>query len=623
MNRPNFRLALIGLVLGVILALALVPQTRLLLKMQASSPAALKASLNDCPAPQTAPFVASHPNDYQIQLAAPFDIQAQTQLQYARSLIPRFPGSASLRANILRYAMLREINLWRSDDYLLQEQPVVKPPVWEKPTTPAELAEFDADAAAGERLDPDNAYFPFMRSVGLFMAHRDAEGLAAVERASRKTLWREYCEDEVQGHWRISDHLKGGRETLASMSAAAALLLPHYARLRSVARIVTYKAVLLEQAGHPLQGLALRRALARCGYLMTTQSPIIIGNLVGIAISEVARSRPGGVPPLKSGLDAVRDQRTRRQILQQRLDTYVAYARRLGQEDAAREAQTQFAEEQQIVHADTFTAYTMGQKTTDFTRLLVSLVCGWALITNLLTLGLLGLAAWGLSHLPRIREGRPLSAGAGVGIGIALFFGLVALALLHEPPPEGGENIFLGVFMDTLLPLAGLAIFAVLRPAFRKPLGRGIVAGVVTLAILWAIGALSAWKMASSYDIVSLMTSFGGSAGLLSSGDSQNTPLPTQILQGSVIGLLVPVLLIVVLAVGARSRRVPLSVGLVRGFCAAALPTFCVLALAYGGLLLWTARQESTANYALMQSLQGEGQYIAQLTGQTWPGPVR
>ena len=42
-----------------------------------------------------------------------------------------------------------------------------------------------------------------------------------------------------------------------------------------------------------------------------------------------------------------------------------------------------------------------------------------------------------------------------------------------------------------------------------------------------------------------------------------------------------------------------------------------------GNLLLWTARQESAANYGLERSSHGEGQYLAELTGQTWPEPVQ
>ena len=623
MNSLNFRLALIGLAAGVIIALALVPQTRLLFKMQALPPSGAASTLAGCPPNRTA-FVQSHPNDYQIQLAAPFDTQTQTQVQFARILVPRFPDSASLRANILRYATLHDIHLVRDEDYLLEGQPVPKLKPWERTVeanVPAQLAAFDADAAAGERLDPHNAYFPFMRAAGLFAGHRDAEGLAAVQRASQKTQWREYMADEVEGHLRINNAVNGGQEAVSALAVAASLLLPQYSRLRAVARIVTYKAVLLEQAGHPRQGLVLRRELSRSGYLMTSQSTMLIGNLVGTAISQVSRIRPGGIPFPKSGLDAVNDKQTREQIFQRRMDMYLAYVRRLGQEDAAREAQAQFAGEHEVRQIP-FTDFTFGLRTTDYIRLGFSLAFGWVLVTNLLMLALLGLAAWGLSRLPHVREGRPLPAGARAGVWVGLIFGLAALVLFYNTRLEDMGSLIL-LLLVTLLPLAALPIFAVLRPSFRKPLLRGILAGAGTLAFGWALGALAAWKIHPAYDTSWLLASFDIGAGQMDSADSRNPSLPMQTLQGAVAGLAVPILLALALAGAARIRRVPVSVGLVQGFRDAALPMFCGLIFLYGGLLLWTARQESAANYALSRSLQGDGQYLAELTGQTWPGPVR
>ncbi len=607
------RFALLGLAAGVMLALALVPQTRLLLKMQALPASGLLCG-ND--APRREQLVKSHPNDYGIQLAGQTSYQGQTQLQYARSLVPRFPDNPSLRANILRYAMLHEIRMARDEDYLLQGQPVpkTKPSSWEQPSTPAQLAAFDADAAAGERLDPDNAYFPFMRSVGLFAAHRDAEGLAAVGQASRKTQWREYMEDEVEGRWRVNENLYGGRETVASLAVSAAVLLPQYSRLRGVARVVTYKAVLAEQSGHPETGLAWRAELARCGYLMTSQSTYLIGNLVGIAISEVARSRPGGAPPWKSGLDAQNDAAKRDQVMRQRLDAYLVYVRRQGREDAAQEALRQFQGEEEVRHLP-IGDYMMGEKTSDFLRLPFSLALGWALATNLLTTALLGLAAWGLSRLPFFRELRPLPTGASFGAGIALLFSLAVVFFFHDTRPEDMGGVVMTLLVFSLVPLAGGAVFAALRPAFRRPFIVGTLSALGMLTVLLAFASLSAWKINGAANLLDLVN-----GGLFSGNDAPNSSaLSPPTLLGSAVGLAVPLLLALILTIASRVRRVPVSTGLVRGFCAAVPPIFCGLIFLYGGLLLWTARQETAANYALVRSLHGEGQYLAQLTGQKWP----
>src|SRR5438876_457325 len=59
----------------------------------------------------------------------------------------------------------------------------------------AALPAYDREGAEGERLDRDNAYFPFMRAAGLLAGHRDAEALAAIRRAGAKARWDDYCYD--------------------------------------------------------------------------------------------------------------------------------------------------------------------------------------------------------------------------------------------------------------------------------------------------------------------------------------------------------------------------------------------------------------------------------------------
>lgn len=68
------------------------------------------------------------------------------------------------------------------------------------PPAAEHLAAYDRDAKEGERLDPDNAYFPLMRAVGLFAARRDKEAIEAIERASRKPRWEDYTNEEAEAH---------------------------------------------------------------------------------------------------------------------------------------------------------------------------------------------------------------------------------------------------------------------------------------------------------------------------------------------------------------------------------------------------------------------------------------
>lgn len=614
------RLILIGLTLGILLALIVAPQTRWLVWPQLAP-----GLISDAQNRQR--FVQAHPNDYAVQLGGQPEKPTLTQLQYARSLVPRFPDNPSLRANILRYAT-QDLSLNRPDSSgnLLsgKPDPPPNPRRDSPPPTPAQLAAFDADAAAGERLDPDNAYFPFMRSVGLFAAHRDAEGRAAVRRAGTETAWREYYEDEVEGKWAVMEGVYGHREAVAGSAVAAGLLFPHYAPLRAVARLVTVQAVEAEQAGRAEDGLALRRSLARCGDLMRAESKSYIGTLVGIAISAISRSRPGGAAAITAepGASTSPDDNDRHdRLAQRRLDAYCDYVTRLGHPDAAREARAQAAAGEQARHLS-LGAFAFGSPLGDFARLGIALGVGWVTAANLLLLLLLGFAAGGLGRLPGIGARRPLPAGASAGAWAVLLLTLAVLLCFHDTRPveAGGAVVTVAVFL--FVPLAFLSVGAVLRPAFRRPFGRAMLAGMVTLAVLGLLAALAAWQTHGLDTLVSVASQILAE----SPGDGMPPVQPTaqaQLLLGIALGAALPLLLAIVLGIAARIQRAPASAVLVTGFRAWTPQLACVLAILYGGLTLWTVRQESAVNYGLERSLHGEGQYLAQLTGKPWPGPVR
>jgi len=629
MKSRQTRLTLLGLALGVLLALVIAPQTRWLVRPQ------LALGLTDDAQSQRR-FVRDHPDDYSVQLAAlpsgpPSPSQTSSvdqsadQLQHARGLVPRFSENPSLRANLLRYAA-PELHLPRaeSSSNLLSGKPDTPHPLRrDAPPTPAQLAAFDADAAAGEKLDPDNAYFPLMRAVGLFAAHRDADGLAAVTRASTKTAWREYYADEVEGSWRILDGVDGRREAVTSMVAWERLLFPHYQSLRDVALLVTAKAVQREKAGRPEEGLALRRSLARCGDLMRAESDSYIGSLVGIAIITNSQLRPGGAAPIhpEPGTSSSPDINDR--LAQNRLNAYCDYVARLGHPEAAREARAQAEAAEQVHHITLAIAkFGFGSSFQDVTRLTALLVISWALVADVVLLLLLGLAAVVLGRLLRTRARRPLPAGAAVGIWVALLLGAALPLLFKDTRPEEAGGLILTGAVFLFVPLALLSVYAVLRPAFRRPLGRAVLSGLVTLVALSVLSVVAARGMHGADALmtaVSQMLSLSGNDG----GPVTDIPAQQQVFLETALAMALPLLLAVALSIAARVKRVPVSSGLVGGFRAWTPPLVCALAVFYGGLTLWTVRQENAVNYGLSRSLHGEGQYLAELTGKPWPGPVR
>ena len=612
MNTRQTRFTLLGLAFGILLALLISPQTRWLVRAQLLPSALLPGHYEQ----QKRLFVEQHPGDYQIQLAGQTENSHLTQVDYARSLVLRFPDSASLQAYILRYATVREVRLARDEDFLLGGQPVPAHAAAPNnpPPTAANLAAFDAEAAAGERLDPDNAYFPFMRAFGLFAAHHDSEGLAAVQRASEKHIWREYLDDEVEGHWRINDAIYGGREAISAGAVSASVLFPHYQQLRGVARVVAYKAILDEQAGHPEQGLAKREALGRCGELMQVQSTSLIGNLVGGAINAISRSRPGGAPPLNSNSHLSGTQQQ-----QERLNLYCAYVVKIGHPEAAAKARADNQTWQQIHRITSkIDMFYFGIGMAGLTRLMVMLIAGWVLFPNILSVFLLGLVAAGLSRLPQIQARRPLPAGAAAGVWSIVVIGLVLVAVFFD---AGSADFLMFGALVVSLPLIFMALLALVSPPLRRSIVTALLSAGVTLGVIALFGLLASWQMHGGTELVTTLRQTLGLSGSASGSTASfdDKAAQSQILLGAAFALTIPLLFAIVWSIVCRVKRVPVSVGLVAGFRAAMPALVCGLMLAYGGLVLWTIRQEARANYGLKRSLHGEGQYLAQRTGEKWP----
>ena len=191
-------------------------------------------------------------------------------------------------------------------------------------------AAFDRAAAQGERLDPDNAFFPMMRAIGLFDAKRDAEGIAAVLRAGGKTRFEYYTREELDATGTLYRYAYGSNSALMRRSLYGTLSMPHLGLLRAVARLTAYKAEQEEQAGRTQEGLALRHAMMQCGVRIREQGDLI-GTLVGTSVVSIQMNRPGCAPVVvpasgrtaSQGADAYRDR-------------YLSYLHKIGAEDEAR-----------------------------------------------------------------------------------------------------------------------------------------------------------------------------------------------------------------------------------------------------------------------------------------------
>ena len=620
-TRFPFRTTLVGLAVGVLLALLLAPQSRWLVRCQL---AAVGFSLGTpfgsaAQEKETEQQVAAaHPNDYQMQIAAQHgEDNASQYVAYLRTLTPRFGNNPSLYATLLRFQTgsrdsRQGVYLSRSEE---GEPGVGVADATPPPPAPALLAVFDADAAQGERLDPNNAYFPLMRAVGLLAAHRDAEGLEAVQRASTKPVWNEYLSDETTGRLRLADAVQKHTLGISQAAIVASVLYQQYTPLRAVARVATVLAMHAEQAGDKARGMSIRRALMMDGDLMRVQSTTYIGSLVGMAISAIARLRPGGSEALK-----LPESLTWQQWAHARLTAFTQYARQAGFPDDAARAEAQYAAGEAVR-----AILTPAQNRSVFSpqkiyRLRDWWVGGLLTLTNVGWLLILGLAGVLLSRLPSVRDRQPLPTPAHWGITAAF-----ALAVAIAAFTLSNEEMQVGIaFVIPLSIAGGLTVGALVlrrdKEQRRRSLASFARAFAITACALGGVALVAAWQARGVVDFVQIETDLVG----LSGNDGTDT-FPPQAAAGLIavpVGLVVPLMLGIGVSVWGRRRRVPVSAALAAGFRTTALPLACLLVIGYGTLALGTLRQEQQMDDGLRQMIRHEGRYYASLAGTVWPGPA-
>ena len=632
MNTPKTHLTLLGIALGILLALLLAPQTRWLVRLQTlmllhqyRPPGC--ASYSASPAGDTRAYdavAARHPNDYAIQDARATVGDTVQPLINLRALTRRFPNSPLLYADILREEC-RRLHLSTPADFKLSGLPMPTDAAQIPASSPEEFAAYDKEAAAGERVDPDNAYFPMMLAYGLFAVHKDADALAAVERASAKPIWNEYLTENVAAQWRLHAEAFGDPGAMPQAAIWGAVLLPEYQHLRQTARIVAYQAVLKEQAGHREDGYELREALRRCGDLMRVQSTTLIGSLVGIAISAISEDRPGGVPYVSP-----RVRLTPEQMAQHRLDAYCAYVTKIGHPEAARRARDEEAARREVQALADPNPLSLMQPILYLTYWWMG---GIALLLNAAWLLGLGLLAAGHAKLPLTPKPpigwqavlRQCVLAVGLWVFLALLFVCVSgiwITAVYHAEMDWRETFGVGgtFALVTWLVAYGLRRLprprrlAVLKTALLLPVLVGAVYSVCWL-VQWA-----AWPLAEIPQGLRALT--GVSNGVTDSDAEQ--ALQTQTLWVCAAAMLaVPLLLALVLSGVALVRRVSVFGAVAAGFQKLAVPVACLLLVVYGGVLIGTLRQERRVAALNRQIVLEGGRYFAAQAGQPWPGPVQ
>ena len=356
---PIRRPSLIALPFLILVGLLLVPSTRSLLKMQGKllfDSTLFAARMRDFgmtsgPMPtvqkweqnRPAAIVAHSSADYDVQVAGALLSGANTTTLSGRSpgerygnfqnrfgvrltaLSQQFPNRPGPYAHFLRFMTSNTIRLSREgeaakfqmDARLTRDMQSGYKEAW---------AAFDNAAAQGEKLDPDNAYFPLMRAMALFDAKQDSEGIDAVVRAGQKSRYDDYTHEEAQATWALYQRAYGGDSVLLRESGKAVLLYPHIATLRALARLMASKAAQAEEVGQRKEGLALRHAMMQTAVRMRDQGSLVSA-MAATAMFSFSMRSPGGVPDPSPANDTQHTADVRA--------AYLAYLQRLGQTQEA------------------------------------------------------------------------------------------------------------------------------------------------------------------------------------------------------------------------------------------------------------------------------------------------
>ncbi|MDE2126849.1 MAG: hypothetical protein KGJ62_09695 [Armatimonadetes bacterium] len=241
---------------------------------------------------------AAHSSDYRIQLGAAIATwQPSYALPRLRRLELAFPDRASAPALALRFAAAHDIVINRLEEGILDPTGMVyragSPPA--RPDS-AQLSAFERDAAAGRRLQPDNAWFPLMAAAGWCAGRADDRALAALSDAARCSRFSAATADAVTAVWAAAALTYGGLTGTDQMALLTNIHMWQYVRIRDLVRWATARAIELEQKGDFAGGLRIREEAAACASLMIVGARTPVGRLVGSAIFEIAMARPGGAP---------------------------------------------------------------------------------------------------------------------------------------------------------------------------------------------------------------------------------------------------------------------------------------------------------------------------------------
>ena len=509
-------------------------------------------------------FVAAHSDDAIIQFGGALRgnvsqvvtqgvVGSQERAEQLRSVAKKFSGHPEILAATLRAESQGEVLVHRADaSQFLENRPAPKTgtvAVKQKVSDAAAVKRYIEQCLEGERVDPDNAYFPLLRAMAHTELRQDKDAFAALHVAATKPVWREYIPEEFIANRTVNRTMYGQAGLISEMAISAAILFPHYSSMRELSRVVVAEAIRREMQGRFAEGIALRRDLFDVSEKVRNQSTTMIGSLVGGAMLDTSRMRPGGMLPVKAKQTrtdgpTAEEANVARGINRKR---FVAFATKHGEAAFA---------------ARVIESAKLGDEIRETSqRGMDRGVYGMELITRLII-------------------------GQGVGLILLsnlvwmLILGAITASVVRSPRFVAGNRLAPGPFVASV---AGIALAMV-------------VSGAVTgMSVGYTIGA---------------MTGMTGEAGSM---------LPMAAIAAGLV-LALPTLLTVILSIwAALNKRASFTRTITGGFAVVALPAAALMALAWVGVVYYSAGLDAQGSAELVEMLQHEGKYLFRIMGKKWP----
>lgn len=227
---------------------------------------------------------ANSPQDWQALVGAGILASDEKRrleyLQQALKLAPEEPVTLMALAK----EQLRTLSWERREDYGYG----AKPPegFQEQLLSEGQAAPLRATLERLGRVDPENgAPLVLLAWLDLGQKH-DAEALALLHEAAGKPKFSCYDLAQVRATLRAL-HAAGVPGFEATTMSYGGYLFPHFARIRSVARIVGYRGMEEAAAGNGRQAVEDWTSMVRVGRQMRYQSETLIGYLVGSAVEAI------------------------------------------------------------------------------------------------------------------------------------------------------------------------------------------------------------------------------------------------------------------------------------------------------------------------------------------------